>query len=158
MGSNIGDRAGYLHSALELLMRRVGEMKAVSSVYETEAWGEIMQDDYLNMVVKMQTKLEPQVLMQTLQSIELELGRLKKEKWKERIIDIDILFYDQMIYSATDLTIPHPYMEFRLFVLVPLNEIAPELLHPVLKKNMKTILKECKDTLAVKELEVIPNR
>jgi 2-amino-4-hydroxy-6-hydroxymethyldihydropteridine diphosphokinase len=117
-----------------------------SSIYETESWGISNQPDYLNQVVKITTELTPQKLLKFILKIELEMGRKRKYKFAPRIIDIDILFYDQKILKTDSLQIPHPYISERNFVLAPLNELNPNFIHPVLKLSINQLFQQCTDT------------
>jgi 2-amino-4-hydroxy-6-hydroxymethyldihydropteridine diphosphokinase len=129
LGSNLGDRVGNLAAAREALAHGVLNNLTASSIYETDAWGPIKQGRYLNQVAGGTTVLAPGALLRELQRIELSLGRdrAKEERYGPRAIDLDILLYDQIELNEADLTIPHPRMKERAFVLVPLAEIAPEL-------------------------------
>ena len=155
LGGNIGNREEYLSRAKELIALKVGVIVAESSIYETQAWGVNEQREYLNQVIKITTELQPQSLIEELLNIELALGRQRKDKqWAARTIDIDILFYDTICLQEENLTIPHPSLHLRNFVLIPLNEIAPELIHPFLKLSIKQLLTICPDTgVVVKKLE-----
>ena len=145
LGSNMGNKAENLNKALELIAKKAGIIEKKSSVYETEPWGIEDQPRFLNMVIQAQTLLTPQELIHALLEIEKELGRIRKEKWAERIIDIDILFYNNAIIHETNLTIPHPYMHQRRFVLVPMHEIAPDFFHPLLHASISDLLVNCTD-------------
>ena len=127
----------------------IGMVKKKSSVYKTAPWGVINQADFLNQVLNIETALDPESLLDQIHWIEEQLGRIRMNKWEARLIDIDILFYDHEIIATSRLTIPHPYISQRRFALEPLNEIASGLMHPVLKKKIKQLLKECTDTSSV---------
>lgn len=152
LGSNEGDKLHHLSSARELMGKRVGALEKSSSIYETEAWGKTDQASFYNQVIRIQTSLSPQDCLKEILTIEQELGRIRIEKWGSRIIDIDILFYDHRIVLESNLKIPHPLIEQRNFVLAPLAEIAPTLLHPVWNVTMETLLKNSKDHLEVKKI------
>jgi 2-amino-4-hydroxy-6-hydroxymethyldihydropteridine diphosphokinase len=128
---------------------KIGTILESSNIYETAAWGKEDQPDFLNQVVRLTTHLDPQTLIETLLWIEITLGRQRKVKWGERIIDLDILFYENEIVNDENLTIPHPGIPLRRFTLLPLNEIAPQLMHPVLNKTIEQLLSECPDQLEV---------
>ena len=131
LGSNQGDKRKNLEMAIELLAKSL-EIKilSVSSFYETEPWGNVEQDSFLNMALKIDTTLSPLKLLHRCLEIEGILGRKREMHWGPRIIDIDILIYQDVRVDSDELTIPHPYMEQREFVLAPLREIAPELILP----------------------------
>lgn len=131
---------------------RCGNISNESSIYETAAWGQTKQAAFLNKIVILQTKLSADELMKTLLQIEQELGRIRTEKYGPRTIDLDILFYDDLIYHSAIVTLPHPAIQDRRFVLIPLAELSPRKLHPVYKKTITALLKECADQLAVKKL------
>jgi len=150
MGSNLGDRLRYLKKAIE----KIGESKRISvinisSIYETEPVGNENQPRFLNLVIEVQTSLDPLPLLERLLAIEKEMGRKREDRWGPRNIDIDILIYDDLVMESDQLTIPHPRMHQRKFVLVPLAEIAPQTLHPLLKKNVKEIKESCDDNSEV---------
>lgn len=135
--------------ACSLIENSVGTILQASKIYESAAWGKEDQPDFLNQVVKIQTALNPHALLEKLIWAETSLGRLRDIKWGERIIDIDILFYEKEIIDDNALTIPHPGIPQRKFTLLPLVEIAPELVHPELKKTMTELLEKCADKLDV---------
>ena len=142
LGSNIGDRSANLHKAITLLDPKV-HVKAQSSIYQTEPWGYSEQPTFLNQVIKVDTDLEPFELLEFVKEIESSIGRQESFRYGPRLIDVDILFYDDLILEAPKLTIPHARIFERAFVLIPLAEIAPDLLHPVFKKTaleLKTAL------------------
>lgn len=151
-GGNIGDRVLNLNNAREQIEKQVGIVLKQSVVYETAAWGVTNQNSFLNQVLLVQTSLPPEELLQTLLHIEQQLGRKRIEKMGPRTIDIDILFYNSEIISSPHLTIPHPQIANRRFVLTPLNEIAPGFVHPVLQKTITQLLKICPDQLEVKKI------
>ncbi len=140
LGGNIGDREGYLKKALELMEKRGIKPVLISSFIETKAYGKTDQADFINAVCKAKTNLSPLELLHTLLDIEKTLKRVRIIKWGPRTIDLDILFYEDEVLKTEELTVPHPEMEKRSFVLKPLSEISPEKLHPVCKKTVKTLL------------------
>ncbi|MEO5911957.1 MAG: 2-amino-4-hydroxy-6-hydroxymethyldihydropteridine diphosphokinase [Pelobium sp.] len=152
LGSNLGDRIIYFSNALKALESSVGKVVLKSSVYETKAWGKEDEADYLNMVILIETNLKPQELLKETQKIEIELGRQKKLKWGSRTIDIDILFYNNIIFTSETLEIPHPLIYMRKFVLLPLVEIASDFVHPVFKTTIKNLYSNCEDQLIVQKL------
>lgn len=141
LGTNMGDREANLRRALEAMAPAV-EVTQTSPVYETAPWGVTDQDDFLNQVVRAQTSLKPDILLSFLKSIEAQLGREDSRRWGPRLIDLDILFYDDLVLEMEHLTIPHPHLHERAFVLVPLADLEPELRHPVLNQTIGEILKE----------------
>ena len=153
LGSNLGDRLKNIKTATELLGTEVGEIICMSSVYETAAWGKEDQAVFLNMAIEIKTSLSPLHVLENILAIEKVIGRIRKEQWGERLIDIDILFYDDDIIAIKEkLYIPHPQMQFRNFVLTPMLEIAGNLIHPVLKVSIEELKKRCGDSLAVVKL------
>jgi len=154
IGGNLGDRKENLLTAISLINEQCGPLTGSSSVYETEAWGKTDQPSFLNQALEISTPLNARQLMRKILKIEKEMGRVRKEKLGPRIIDIDILLFENEIHDLRFLKIPHPEMHNRRFVLVPLAEIDPTLQHPVLKRTIAELLEECPDNLEVKK---IPN-
>lgn len=156
LGGNLGDRMQHILTALNLIQQTVGEIKLQSSIYETKAWGVEQQPDFLNLALMVATELSPLDLLNKTQQIEKELGRSRKEdeKWGARTMDIDILFYDHQIIDTDRLQIPHPLMNQRKFVLLPLLEISSDYVHPVSKESIKTLYLKCNDRLAVEKLTI----
>jgi len=152
LGSNLGNRQLFLKQAIEHIETEIAPLSKISSVYETQSWGKTDLPDYLNQVVVLLTDLPPQIILQKILNIELKLGRKREEKWGSRTIDIDILFYDDQIISQPGLVIPHPELQKRRFTLDPLAEIAPEWVHPSLKKNILQLKTELIDELNVKKI------
>lgn len=158
LGSNISSRSLYLKKAIELLEKKIGKIISKSSVYETKSWG-YNDDNYLNVAVSVETDLLPQSLLSATQLIEKELGRKSKSvynsegniQYEKREIDIDILFYDDISVCAKNLTIPHPKLHERNFVLAPLNDIAPDFLHPLYKKTISELYNICEDNSEIKK-------
>lgn len=145
IGSNMGDRASNVKDAIKLIEKNIGKIAKQSHVYETQPWGEPNQDPFLNLVIMINTSLEPRDMLEKISRIERELGRERKEKWGPRIIDIDILFYGKRVIRDKGLEIPHPELHKRGFVLVPMMEIAPEFEHPILMKPIDELYMECDD-------------
>jgi 2-amino-4-hydroxy-6-hydroxymethyldihydropteridine diphosphokinase len=146
IGSNLGDRVAQLSLAKKLIGLKVGPIKKESSVYETQPWGYDDQPWFLNQVLEVSTKEEPGELLTSIKNIEVESGRNPGEKWHARHIDIDILLRGDLILNDHGLAIPHPHLQDRNFVLVPLMELAPQLMHPVLGKTIEELYLECRDT------------
>jgi 2-amino-4-hydroxy-6-hydroxymethyldihydropteridine diphosphokinase len=151
-GGNEGDRYLNMQQARTNIEHICGQILLVSSLYETAPWGKRDQTDFLNQVLLVETVLDPQALLMAIFSIEEKGGRKRTVKNAPRTIDIDILFYDRLILELPGLSIPHPRIADRRFVLEPLNEISPYFLHPVLGKTIQELLLECKDELAVKKM------
>jgi 2-amino-4-hydroxy-6-hydroxymethyldihydropteridine diphosphokinase len=154
LGSNVGNRLQYLKDAVMMLDKNGCRVVKHSSIYETEAWGNTEQASFYNEVIEVETQLSAPELMNTFLDIEKSLGRIRMEKWAPRTIDIDILFFNEEIIHEPDLTIPHPHLHERKFVLIPLNEILPNLMHPVLHKTVSELLGEMKDWLQVIKVEL----
>lgn len=152
IGGNLGNKEKNLSTVRELIEQQVGVIKKLSSVYETEPWGVEAQPVYYNQVIELLTEMSAERMMQRLLSIEKEMGRVRENKYDARIIDIDILFFNNEVYQTQELTIPHARLHERRFVLEPLNEIAPEFIHPVLQKTIATLLNETSDNAAVKKI------
>ena len=152
LGGNLGDRRKYIALAIAEIEAKIGNITKRSSLYETASWGKHDQPDFFNQVIEVKTSLKPQELLSGILSIEAELGRKRIEKWGSRIIDIDILLYQDQVINEPELIVPHPYLAFRRFCLMPLCEIAPEFIHPLLKKNIQELLIELSDDLFVKRL------
>jgi len=152
LGSNEGNRVGWLNECIALLRQYAGKVAAQSAVYETAAWGVEDQPDFLNMAVQLETALLPMELLEVINNIEKQLGRQREVKWGQRTLDIDILLYGSQMVNHPRLTIPHPYMQQRRFALVPLAEIAPSFVHPVLKKTVGELLADCPDMLEVQKV------
>jgi 2-amino-4-hydroxy-6-hydroxymethyldihydropteridine diphosphokinase len=146
-GSNLGNRLELLEKAKQQVEKSIGNVLQSSSIYDTEPWGFVHKNWFLNIVMAINTNLEPFALLVEIKKIEASLGRIMEDvRYTARLIDIDILFYDDLVLHTPELIIPHPEIPRRKFVLEPLTEIAPDLVHPVLKKTMMQLLKECEDT------------
>ena len=150
-GSNIGDREQNLATAREWVNSECGKIINSSSLYETAAWGKTDQPAFLNQALEVHTSLNAQELIHVIFKIEKKMGRVRREKYGPRLIDIDILFFNDEIHKTPLLEIPHPEMQNRRFVLLPLAEIAPATIHPVFKKTVLQLLDECPDKLSVKK-------
>lgn len=153
MGSNIGDSRENLFQAKDILRERIGKIDRVSSVYVSEPWGFEAEQVFLNQVLLMQTDMDPAGILEEIKQIEREMGRVRTatEGYESRKIDIDILFYDDIVYHSEHLTIPHPLLQERRFALLPLHELSPEGIHPVYRKSVRELLKACPDKSEVKK-------
>lgn len=147
LGSNLGDRSNNLDCCLELLEQRTGCIVDTSSVYETEPWGTDIPLPYLNMVAVVENDKTPGEMLESILLVEKEMGRKRgPERNAPRTVDVDILLYNSEIIEQESLKIPHERMHLRKFVLVPMVEIAPELMHPLFAKTMHELLEECPDS------------
>lgn len=144
IGSNLGDREKNILDAINYLIEAGLDVKKVSSIIETEPYGYTDQEPFLNCAVEAYTNLSPQELLLLLLDIEKHLHRVRTVKWGPRTIDLDIIFFDDLVINEPNLTIPHPDMQNRVFVLEPIAEIEPDFVHPVLKKTVKELLSELK--------------
>ncbi len=153
LGSNEGDRKGWLVKAMDLISELCGNIINKSSIYQTAAWGITTQPDFLNMVIMVQTTQAPEDLLHTILNIETAMGRHRTIKWGPRIIDIDILFFNDITLNIPELIIPHPFLQDRRFTLLPLAEIAPDYIHPVFNKSVTTLLSACSDQLEAIRLD-----
>lgn len=144
LGTNIGNRRRNMITAAALLAERVGDVLALSGFYETEPWGFQSENTFLNAALRLETSLSPLELLKATRQIEVEMGRTQKSNgtYHDRIIDIDILLYDDLILQTPELTLPHPLMQDRRFVMEPLLEIAPSVVHPVFKKTIVSLIRE----------------
>jgi 2-amino-4-hydroxy-6-hydroxymethyldihydropteridine diphosphokinase len=147
LGTNLGNRLANLKAARDALTPQMS-IKAKSPIYETPPWGYTEQDKFLNQALKVETYLEPLPLLKHLKRLEMALGRVPSFENGPRLIDLDILFYDDLVMNTPELVIPHPRLHERAFVLVPLKDIAPELVHPELKKTVNELLAE-RDTSGI---------
>lgn len=152
LGSNLGNRQQYLQQAIELIGDHIAPAIKTSSIYETQSWGKTDAPDYLNQVITLESEIPAPELLHKILDIELMLGRRREEKWGSRTIDIDLLFYGDEIINIDGLQVPHPELHKRRFTLEPLAEIAPDLVHPILKKTILAVKNELKDSLIVKKL------
>jgi len=151
IGGNIGDRENHLEKAIQLMNEYCGKIVATSSIYETGAWGKTDQQDFLNQAVFLETTQDADNLMNSLLLVEEKMGRKRNEKFGPRIIDLDILLFNEEVHNSSHIKIPHPELPNRRFALAPLAEIAGKRVHPILKKTIDELLKECKDELLVKK-------
>ncbi|WP_300598848.1 2-amino-4-hydroxy-6-hydroxymethyldihydropteridine diphosphokinase [Niabella sp.] len=152
IGGNLGDRTAHLEQARALIERHIGTIEKTSAIYETAAWGLVHQPDFYNQALQVSTALQPEPLMQMILKIESGMGRVRNERYGPRVIDIDILLYNDLVCALPQVTLPHPRMQERRFVLAPLDEIAPELQHPVLHQTIRQLLATVSDDSAVKKI------
>ncbi len=152
-GGNLGDRMENLRQARELIGQRCGSIRKASAHYETAAWGEEDQPAFLNQALWIATNLPPVDLMKELLAIEQDIGRKRDKKYGPRLIDLDMLLYEDEVIDSADLMLPHPQLPNRRFALTPLAEIAPRLVHPLTGTTIAAMLKLCKDKLPVKKLD-----
>lgn len=145
----MGDREALLKQAIEAIGRGCGTIARQSAIYETAAWGKEDQPPFLNQVLELDTLLAPVALLQAVLHIEQEMGRQRGEKYGPRLMDIDILLYNDAVVQLPQLTIPHPHMASRRFVLVPLAELVPQLQHPIHQISIQQLLEQCTDPLHV---------
>ncbi len=154
LGGNLDNREMILSEAISKMKLVIGELVSSSSIYETEPWGFEHEQNFLNQVVVFSSKLSAIKILDRTQQIEKDLGRIRKEnQYSERTIDIDILFYDDQIISAERLIVPHPKIQERLFALIPLLDVASDLIHPVELKSIKELHDECADKMEVKKFK-----
>lgn len=152
IGGNLGDRLALIEECKQKIKKILGPILRSSSIYESESWGETNNPNYLNQVLFIESKFSAKEVLEKALEIEKELGRTRDKKWESRLIDIDILFFNNEIIEEKNLKIPHPHLQNRKFVLVPLNEIASEFVHPVLKTTISNLLDNCNDNLKVSNL------
>lgn len=155
LGGNLGNKQQVFAEARTRLEKHIGPISVRSAIYETEPWGFESEDLFWNQALELKTTLSPEEVLKQTQLIELELGRIRKEKqYNSRIIDIDILFFGDQIIKTANLTVPHPRIQERKFALVPLCEIAADFIHPLFRKSIRKLLDECPDQLKVKRIEI----
>ncbi|MGG9961108.1 2-amino-4-hydroxy-6-hydroxymethyldihydropteridine diphosphokinase [Ferruginibacter sp. SUN106] len=152
LGSNQNNPHRQLAKACSSITKQIGNIKRVSGIYQTAAWGNTQQPDFLNQVIIVDTPLNAEAAMQTILAIEEKMGRVRTKKNAPRIIDIDILFFNKEIIETKNLSVPHPQLQNRNFVLIPLNELSPNLKHPVLNKTIHQLLRISPDTLTVNKI------
>jgi 2-amino-4-hydroxy-6-hydroxymethyldihydropteridine diphosphokinase len=152
LGSNMGDSLACLKTAKHHIENRLSPIIMASSLYKTAAWGKVNQADFYNQVVAIKSSLTPEEILTITLDIEMQMGRERIEKWAERVIDIDILFYGNDIIDNPNLKVPHPYLHVRRFTLIPLQEILPQFVHPVFNKTIDTLLDNCSDIGKVEKL------
>jgi len=146
LGSNLGDRLGNLSKAIDLIGQRIGNILKKSSIYETEPWGFNTPNLFLNQVIIIRTSQSPTNILREIKIIEKDIGRKKRTtEYTSRVVDIDILLFNDLVLEEPDLIIPHPHLHKRNFVLVPLNEISPELIHPIYKIAISQLILNCLD-------------
>ena len=154
VGSNLGDPLQHCRAALSQIRSHPSlTLVHQSHFYKSEPFGKQDQDWFVNLVIQIQTDLSARALLDALMSLELAMGRERGEKWGPRIIDLDILFYDTVVFDEENLRIPHPGIPERRFVLEPLNELADNLIHPVLNKSIGTLLSELQDNLKIERMD-----
>lgn len=154
LGSNMGNRIELLSKAEEKIHNDIGRIIKKSKIYESTPWKVDGQSNYLNQVIKIDTELDPLNLLRKILLIENDLGRKRLEKWGERLIDIDILFYNDSILETPNLCIPHKHLHERNFVLIPFNDIDAEWIHPKINKSISQLLTDCSDNSNVYEFEI----
>ncbi len=153
LGSNLGDREAMLQRAESLIVSEIGPIRQRSRLYETEPWGEADQPYFINQAILVSTKLSPIETLEAIHRIEATCGRVRSLKWSARVLDIDLIFYEDEIINSKDLKVPHPYMQDRNFVLIPMMDIASDFVHPVLERSMDELYDHCSDSLEVILLE-----
>lgn len=151
LGANLGNPTSQIAQASTLLQDRIGPIVKSSALYVSEGWGVTDQPLFYNQALIIQTDLDKQTCLSICQEIETELGRTRLVKWGARLIDIDIIYFNDEVYESEDLVIPHPLMQFRNFVLVPFCEIAEDYVHPLLRQTNRQLLSKSEDELVVKK-------
>ena len=149
LGGNVGDKSKIPEDSIKLIRERIGFITKMSSLYATESWG-FVSDLFWNQVIILESKLDPHEILHNTQTIEREMGRINNSaSYEARVIDIDLLYYDNLIINTPDLTIPHPKIGERKFVLIPLNELNPDKYDPVSGLTVRELLNRCQDQLKV---------
>ncbi len=151
LGSNLESPIIQLETAISKISEFVSSYR-ISSIYKTAAWGNTNQSDFYNQAVEIECELSPESLLEKLINIELSMGRQRISKWEPRIIDIDIIAIGSLVVDTDNLQVPHPHMQNRMFVLIPMQELTEFWVHPILMKNMKELIDECDDKLAVHKI------
>jgi 2-amino-4-hydroxy-6-hydroxymethyldihydropteridine diphosphokinase len=154
LGSNQGDRKVQLARAIQMIEESIGPVLSSSAMYETDAWGKIDQNDFINIALEVEHYMTPNQLLKTVNKIEDQIGRIRLERWGPRLIDIDIIFIEDIVIDTEKLTIPHRLMHKRNFVLYPMVEIAAEFIHPVLNEYLSSILEDCEDETEVRRIKL----
>jgi 2-amino-4-hydroxy-6-hydroxymethyldihydropteridine diphosphokinase len=149
IGGNMGDRMANLAKAIHLINQEIGLIQKASAIYETAAWGNTNQPDFLNQAIFLHSDLDANIIMNKLLEIEITMGRKRDIPMGPRTIDLDIIYFNNMVITNDLITIPHPKVAERKFVLTPLVEIAAQFIHPILNKTNDALLKECGDSLSV---------
>ena len=150
LGSNLGNKLFYLKQACIAIDEEIGKVLQSSKIYETDAWGIEDQPSFLNQVIEVSSSLTPHQILEKINTLERTIGRIRHGKWGSRVIDIDILYDGSESIQSKDLTIPHPQIQNRRFTLVPLCELDPNFIHPILKRSNQDLLDTCKDSLEVR--------
>jgi 2-amino-4-hydroxy-6-hydroxymethyldihydropteridine diphosphokinase len=153
LGSNLGNSRELLEEAIRNVGIHLGEILETSKLYKTAPWGKSEQPPFLNQVVKLKSALPPKEMLTKIHLIESKMGRIRQEKWGQRIIDIDILYYNDLIFNSLDLKLPHPEIQNRRFTLFPLVDLSPDFIHPILQLSNSDLLAKCEDKLDVELLE-----
>jgi 2-amino-4-hydroxy-6-hydroxymethyldihydropteridine diphosphokinase len=160
LGGNIGDTRNYLQNAVAMIGRRIGRVVSQSAVYQSEPWGFKAEEWFLNRVIVLETEMNPEPLLEALLEIERELGRVRHPEiqgYTSRTADLDILYYGNRIVLTDILTIPHPRLHQRRFALLPLCEVAPQLVHPAFNFTQTELLRRCHDFSEVRKIENVCN-
>lgn len=146
LGSNLGDRKKNIATGIASIKKEIGEIVKSSSLYETQPWGETPTETFYNQMIMVKSMASPENLLVKILKIETSMGRIRDKKWENRIIDIDIIFYRSEIFNSENLTIPHPQFIHRNFAILPMLELAPDFVHPILKLSIDEIYLNSTDT------------